>query len=249
MAICIQCSATTNFDNGLCIDCWKKEKHKKSFVGEIIRNDSEKIVISKHQYMDNTPYIKLDSQYLTIKKTSESAQYKSTGRYLTLNTDSIDSFIQILEKAKHHSNQDSSKKQDETQTKSSSQIKEILLKLKREKKQIEEKADYLKFENIISFMGKTFNCDIETIKNRKDGRSKDKKGENHILLARQITIYLSRVLTNLRPKQIADLCGKQGTPGVVHSCNAIQDKIDTDNDFEKLIANYINEISKSPNDE
>ena len=199
-------------------------------LGEIINNDTEKTVVNKVRYMDSS-FIKLESHYLTIKKTANSAQYKNTGRYINIPLKSINPLIKILEEAKTKVEEDICSKKSQTKD-VTPKIKQVLKDNIRDKK----KAESLKYDVIISFVAERFNCSIKSIQ--------AKKVEKEYLLAKQITIYLVKKMTILRDSEIAKLCGKDSTPQIIHSFNAIQEKINEDDAFEELIAGYIEELFK-----
>ena len=65
-----------------------------------------------------------------------------------------------------------------------------------------------------------------------------------IALSRQIIMFLSRELTNLSLKKIGIELGKRDHSTVIHACKIIEQKIEKNPSFKKLIGQYKHELNK-----
>ena len=65
-----------------------------------------------------------------------------------------------------------------------------------------------------------------------------------IALSRQIIMFLSRELTNLSLKKIGIELGKRDHSTVIHACKIIEERIEKNPSFKKLIEQYKHELNK-----
>tara|TARA_Y100000768_G_scaffold386098_1_gene373696 strand:- start:1378 stop:2727 length:1350 start_codon:yes stop_codon:yes gene_type:complete len=65
-----------------------------------------------------------------------------------------------------------------------------------------------------------------------------------IALSRQIIMFLSRELTSLSLKKIGLELGKRDHSTVIHACKIIEEKVEKDPSFKKLIGKYKHELNK-----
>jgi chromosomal replication initiator protein len=73
-------------------------------------------------------------------------------------------------------------------------------------------------------------------------RLKSKTRVRDVAMARQICMYLAKEMTNQSLKAIGDAFGGRDHSTVIYSRNAVQDLMDTDPDYRKVIAELIKQI-------
>ena len=71
-----------------------------------------------------------------------------------------------------------------------------------------------------------------------------KGSSQEIALSRQIIMFLSRELTNLSLKKIGIELGKRDHSTVIHACKIIEERIEKNPSFKKLIEQYKHELNK-----
>jgi chromosomal replication initiator protein len=64
---------------------------------------------------------------------------------------------------------------------------------------------------------------------------KDKTRKREVVMARQISMYLAKSLTNQSLKVIGDYFGGRDHSTVIYSCRAVQDLLDTDEEFQEQL--------------
>jgi len=229
MAECVICSSTEVFKDGkLCPDCSFDRTYDE--IGEIDKSDFEKIVIKKNKA---NQHIKIETQFLTMKKTEKSTKYINTGKNITLSSRFIDKLISLLERAKvdiSHTDEESSLKHIPK-----SQTYEVIKKLQANKRQSKVLIDKQNFDKILKLIINDVGCSEKDIKSKEHC---DKS--QHLSEARQLLIYIVRKTTKLTIYQIAKLL-KDETLDIIHIQNKVQDRIDSEDGYDDLVHKYINQ--------
>ena len=74
-------------------------------------------------------------------------------------------------------------------------------------------------------------------------RSKTRKRE--VVMARQISMYMAKTLTNQSLKSIGEAFGGRDHSTVIYSCRAVRDLMDTDNQYREAVADLEKQINMS----
>lgn len=75
-----------------------------------------------------------------------------------------------------------------------------------------------------------------------EDKLKDKTRKREIVMARQLSMFLAKELTNQSLKNIGDHFGGRDHSTVIYSCKAIQDMLDTDPEFKEQVADIEKKI-------
>ena len=90
--------------------------------------------------------------------------------------------------------------------------------------------------------------------NKKQSKHRDKKSvvlqtrKRGIVIARQLSMYLAKNLTNKSLKAIGENFGGRDHSTVIYSCKAVQDLLDTDMIFKDTVADLEKKIKLSLNE-
>ena len=74
-------------------------------------------------------------------------------------------------------------------------------------------------------------------------RLKSKTRKREVVMARQISMYLSKTMTNQSLKSIGEAFGGRDHSTVIYSCRAVKDLMDTDSEYRNAIADLEKQIS------
>jgi chromosomal replication initiator protein len=88
-------------------------------------------------------------------------------------------------------------------------------------------AKEITVDHIIKLVADHFNLDINSIQGKTRKRS--------VVIARQLSMYLAKNLTSQSLKSIGENFGGRDHATVIHSCKAVQNMLDTDNTFKKIV--------------
>ncbi len=104
-------------------------------------------------------------------------------------------------------------------------------------KSVQNTENKLDIEYISKVVCETLDVDLSQLK------SKSRKRE--FVLARQITMYLSKKMTDMSLKEIGIFFGGKDHSTVIYSCNTIQDSMDVDKKMNSTIEEIIKRIKMS----
>lgn len=90
---------------------------------------------------------------------------------------------------------------------------------------VERKEKELNLDSILTLVAEHFSLDADII------RGKSRKRE--VVIARQLTMFLAKKHTNYSLKQIGSDLGGRDHSTVIYSCRAVQDMLDTNEEFKK----------------
>ena len=106
-------------------------------------------------------------------------------------------------------------------------------------KNMAEMSSEVTLENIQKLVADHFKLPVEKLVG--------KTRKRNVVIARQISMYLAKQLTQHTYKSIGEEFGKRDHSTVIYSCNAVQDQLDTDEDFQDTVKELQKKIKMSLN--